>query len=269
MKPLAIAITTLALLSLSQQLYSATQGKHIVMKENFEASNQTALAQILLSHKHITLAKGAGPDGSDAIKVAYVGYPKGSERVVKKHQLGSIMKAATLSFDVRFDQNFKWTLGGKLHGLGSKNAITGGKKRQPNGWSARIMFKKEGRCATYLYDQDMTKKWGTGQTTDNPVFKAGQWHHVTLQVQLNEPGIPNGFTRILIDNKEVMITQNITFRKTGGSDTGIQEFLFSTFHGGNNPKYTPVDKNGNPTTVYAYFDNFSVTEGIHRDPKVL
>lgn len=48
----------------------------------------------------------------------------------------------------------------------------------------------------------------------------------------------------------------------GGPDTRIQYFLFSTFHGGNKPKWTPLDEKGKPSTVHALFDNFMVAEGI-------
>jgi hypothetical protein len=122
------------------------------------------------------------------------------------------------------------------------------------------MFRSDGRCSTYLYDQDKEKKYGVGQATDKPVFVAGQWHHVVLQIGLNEPMKPNGFARIVIDNREVLNTTGVTFREKGGDSSRIQQFLFSTFHGGNSPKWAPMDSDGNYTTVYAYYDNFMVTE---------
>lgn len=125
-----------------------------------------------------------------------------------------------------------------------------------------MMFEQDGKCSTYLYDQNTANKWGAGDTTEKPVFVAGHWHHVDLQVSLNDPGQPNGFARILIDGKPVVTTENVVFRGIGGPDTRIQYFLFSTFHGGNKPKWTPLDEKGKPTTVHALFDNFMVTEGI-------
>ena len=49
---------------------------------------------------------------------------------------------------------------------------------------------------TYLYDQDQMKKYGTGHTSNAPVFTAGKWHHVVLQVTLNDPGRSNDFRAI-------------------------------------------------------------------------
>ncbi|MBF6058144.1 MULTISPECIES: polysaccharide lyase [Thiomicrorhabdus] len=237
----------------------------MLLQENFDKVDEKGFAAKALLHPKIELVKGVGPDGSNAIRVAYVGYERGSERVVLRYPLSSAVNEATLSFDVKFAKDFQWVLGGKLHGLGPKHPVTGGKARRPDGWSARIMFMPEGRCRTYLYDQDKMKKWGVGEATAQPVFTAGQWHHVVLQVSLNSPGELNGFARIFVDGKVVMVTENVVFRGVGGSDTKIQQFLFSTFHGGSSPKWAPRDRQGDPMTVYAYFDNFLVIKGIHEN----
>ncbi len=250
-------------LMLGTQLMAAEGAAgRVLLRADFDHETTSSLTRALLAHKHITLAEGAGPDGSNAIRVAYVGYEMGSERVGVRHPLGAIVNQATLSFDVRFDEEFQWTLGGKLHGLGPKNPITGGRERQPDGWSARIMFNQDGHCSTYLYDQDKEKVYGIGRRSAKPVFEPGRWHHVAIQVGLNSPGEADGFSRILIDGEEVVHSDKVMFRGVGGSETQIQALLFSTFHGGNSPRWTPVDAQGNPTTVYALYDNFEVTEGL-------
>ncbi len=259
-----ICLTLACLWSATQVALSAESAAsgRVLLRETFDNGDGKGFAARVLRHRHVELAKGAGPDGSDAIRVAYVGNKQGSERIVLQHPLGANVEQATLSFDVRFDRDFQWTFGGKLHGLGPARPVSGGGQRHPRGWSARIMFQKEGRCSTYLYDQDETKKWGIGKATDEPVFVAGQWHHVVFQVRLNDPAGSNGFARILVDGQNVLETENVVFRGTGGGETEIQQFLFSTFHGGNTTKWTPVDANGTPVTVHAYFDNIVITEGI-------
>ena len=230
----------------------------VLLAEDFDGTWDDGLAGALLDDHHITLVEGFGRGGSDGISVAYVGFERGSERVGRKYPLEETTDRAVLSFDVCFDEEFQWTHGGKLHGLAPKYPVTGGGKRRAKGWSARMLFKEAGRVAAYLYDQDETAKWGIGRATRYPVFEAGQWHHVVLQVRLNSPGEADGFALIRIDDREVMRTENVAFRGEDGPETRIQNFLFSTFHGGNGPKWTPV-RNGKPTTVYAYFDNFLVT----------
>ncbi len=234
----------------------------VLMRETFNGSGKEGFAAKALEHPRIRLAENAGADGTNAICVEYVGFERGSQRVSLKFPLTAKVEGATLSFDVRFDQEFRWTRGGKLHGLAPRKSITGGRERQPEGWSARTVFKQDGRCATYLYDQDKIKKYGIGEATEAPVFVAGKWHHVALQVRLNDPGQSNGFARIRVDGKPVVTTRNVVFRGVGGPETLIQQFLFSTFHGGSDRRWTPVDDNGDPTTVYAYFDNFLVVEGV-------
>lgn len=232
----------------------------VLLHENFDDPSAEGLAPVLLSDPHITWAEGLGLGGSAAIRVAYVGSEIGSERVGARYPLSVSTDRATLSFDVRFDEDFQWVRGGKLHGLGPKYPITGGRERRPKGWSARMMFTRGGRCSSYLYDQDQSQKWGIGRLSRAPVFVAGRWHHVVLQLRLNQPGEADGSVRFLVDGREVVEQGEVVFRGQGGPDTLIQTFLFSTFHGGATPTWTPR-KNGAPTTVYAFFDNFLVTEG--------
>ena len=231
------------------------------LRIDFESVDEGA-ARKLLSHARISLAVGEGPDGSDAIRVDYVACPRGSERVVASFPLGQGMKEATLLFDVKFGEDFQWTKGGKLHGLGPKKPITGGAKRLPEGWSARIMWREEGKVQNYLYDQDQSKTYGIGERTKKGVFMPGKWHRVVIEVKLNEPGKKNGFTKTRIDGKEVAKTEGVEFRGEGGDETGIQLFMFSTFHGGHSTEYSPVDSKGKFTTVHAWFDNFEVVEGL-------
>ncbi len=233
-----------------------------ILRESFDQEGSGFRKRALRSPR-IELAKGEGKEGSDAIRVAYEGYERGSKRVVFRYPLKKKVTRATLAFDVKFENDFQWTQGGKLHGLGPAKPITGGNTRVPHGWSARMMFKEEGKISTYLYDQDLTKKWGVGDKTPSSVFKTGQWHQVVMQVTLNDPGLANGSATVFVDGENVVQTEKVTFRGKGGENTMIQAFLFSTFHGGNQPKWTPVDAEGNPTTVHALYDNFMVLEGIH------
>ncbi len=232
----------------------------VLLKETFDGGSGE-LAKRLLSQKEVELAKGQGPDGSDAIRVSYVGGSRGSDRVTAQYPLKRGVMAATLSFDVKFDQDFQWVQGGKLHGLGPSNPVTGGNKRRADGWSARLMFQERGRCAFYLYDQDKSKKWGVEETARRTAFKAGKWQHVKYEVTLNEVGKSNGAIKITIDGKSISSERGIEFRGADGPKTLITQLLFSTFHGGHTADWAPKDKSGKFTTVYAYFDNFIVTEG--------
>jgi hypothetical protein len=234
----------------------------VLMKEDFDTESDAGLAAVLLEDPEIRLAPGKGPDGSDAIRVAYVGYERGSRRVTRIFGLEGSVTTATLSYDVCFKEGFQFVKGGKLHGLSPKIPVTGGQDRTPQGWSARVIFRQEGHAGAYLYDQNPDKKWGVGGKSSEQVFFPGCWHHVDLQVHLNDAGLKNGWSRIFVDGHEVVATEGIAFRAQEGPETLIQRFLFSTFHGGSTPDCAPVDEEGNFMTIYALFDNFLVIEGV-------
>jgi len=236
-----------------------SDGLEYLLKEDFNNSSKRGLAAHLLSNKFIHLAEKAGPDGSDAIRVDYVGYARGSERVTATLALSASTSAAKLAFDVRFDDDFQWVLGGKLHGLAPANSVTGGNARRPDGWSARLMFGNRGGCLTYLYDQS-DNKWGIEKASGSGAFKAGQWHHVEYEIVLNEPGKSNGSAKVTIDGKTAVTERGVEFRGKGGPETEIRNMLFSTFHGGHDASWAPKDRKGAFTTVHAYFDNFTVTK---------
>ncbi len=234
----------------------------VLLEEDFNGSSKRGMAGHLLGSKYIKLAPKTGPDGSNAIRVSYVPYARGSERVTGKYALSRQVNAATLSFDVCFEQDFDFHKGGKLHGLGPEKSITGGNSKHPDGWSARLMFMPRGKVASYIYDQDTRKKYGSGKTAGSHQFRAGQWYRVDLQVTLNSsPENSDGSVIILINGKTVVESQHQKLWSGDAKNALIKQVLFSTFHGGHDPSWSPHGKDGKPATVHALFDNFTVHEG--------
>jgi len=253
-------LATLALASFSQTAMSG----EILLEENF--AKPGSFGKKLLADRNVSLLPGGGPDGSPAIRVAYVGYEQGSGRIVASYPLSGRVKEATLSYDVRFSEDFQWVRGGKLHGLGPENPVTGGDPRMPEKWSARVMFKPDGRSMSYLYEQSPDTKYGVGDTSKAPVFTKGRWQHVDIQVSVNTPGKADGSFSVHIDGKRTNHQPAVEFRASDSGKTLISKMLFSTFHGGHTPSYAPKDPGGKYATVHADFDNFSVREGLaHAD----
>lgn len=232
-----------------------------MLEANFDDDINDGLARRILLHRHVTLAESGGPDGSNAIRVAYVGYDLGSERVVFNYPLTGILDQATLTFDVMFEQGFQFTLGGKLHGLGPSNPRTGGAAPRADRWAARLMFNQHGRVSTFLSDQD-TIGSAAGDSSVIGLFQPGRWYRIVVQVSLNDVGQHNGFARLWVDGVNVASTWNRAIRGTAHNDARIRNFMFSTFHGGGSPPYAPVDEDGNYTTVFAKYDNFRVYDGL-------
>ncbi len=218
----------------------------------------------LLAHPLIHPAGGTGPNGGDAIRVDYAGYERGSRRVVLQHPLPRAAEEMTLCYNVRFAEDFQFVRGGKLHGLGPANRITGGRPMRPDGWSARVMFRAGGSLHTYLYTQDKNSKWGVGRKAEGFRFEKGRWYAVSIHVRLNSAAEKaDGFTHVYVDGRRVIEHNDVRFRGRLDPATRISQALFSTFHGGNKPAWSPTDAEGNFVTVHAWFHDLAVYEGLH------
>ncbi|MFP4172771.1 MAG: polysaccharide lyase [Candidatus Hydrogenedentota bacterium] len=234
----------------------------LVLFESFDADDTEDLHERLERHRLLSIAEGEGVDGSTGLRADYVGFDEGSERIVVRHSLEREMAEATLSYDVKFPEEFQFVRGGKLHGLGPESPVTGGHDREPHRWSARVTFSGDDSVRTYVYDQTEDVTYGVGRSPDNGfTFSREQYHAVSMHMKLNDPDEANGFVHIYVDGDRVVSHDNLRIRGTGGEETLIQNFLFSTFHGGSGPQWAPVDEDGEYTTVHAYFDNFAVHEG--------
>jgi hypothetical protein len=217
----------------------------------------------LSGDRHVTLAPGQGVGGGQALRVAYIGGTMGSERVVRTIPLPERGREYTLNYDVKFESDFQFVQGGKMHGLGPEHMISGGDVIEPNGWSARVMWRKDGRPVTYTYHQDQGQKYGTDGPTLKPVtFQPGRWHAVSLHVRVNDPVTSrNGFVRMYLDGVLVSREEPVRLRASEPDKSLISRLLFSTFHGGNDPSWAPRTADGGYGTVHALFDNFAVERG--------
>lgn len=133
--------------------------------------------------------------------------------------------------------------GGKLPGLYGGAGNTGTK--HPNGrdgFTTRCMWREQGRGIEYPFLP--TSPGGTTIGLGDPLFAAdGQWHSMTQEVRLNDPGKQNGSIVFGYDDKCVR-APNLEFRTV--ASLGIDGVLFQTFFGGGEPDWatkvaTPVD----------------------------
>lgn len=84
-----------------------------VQSTDFDGAGE-ALATDLgkISKAHHVNHGGAGGGGS--LRVDYIGYERGSRRVVKRLLLGESLREATLCYDVLFPADFDFVKGGKF-----------------------------------------------------------------------------------------------------------------------------------------------------------
>jgi len=236
----------------------------VVCATDFEKPDEDGLYDLLQKNKYLQVVDDEGVDGSKAIKATYEGFAQGSQRVAAMYKLPRRLKEASLVFDVKFDRSFQFVRGGKLHGFAPDNAITGGQKMVPGGWSARAMWGKKG-LFTYVYSQNKEGKYGQGPDYQYEFdFPKGRYYSVTIYMKLNDPvDQANGMVAIFVNRTCVSYKHDIQFRSEEGAHTEISQFLFNTFHGGSDPSWAPKDKNGDYTSVYAYFDNITIYDGLY------
>ena len=230
-----------------------------VLAADFEADS--GLARALAAHPLLSIEEA--PDGGHALKARYVGNAHGSERIVVRYPLGVTGTDFTLVYDVWLAPDFQFVLGGKMHGLGPAQPVTGGDPLRPDGWSSRVMWREGGAPVTYVYHQHQPGKFGEdGAAVSEATFTPGESQRVAIHIALNtEEGRP-GSSRVYLDGELVNRLEDVTYRSVFAEETDISQLLFSTFFGGNAPEWAPKDTGGDYVTVTARYDNIAVYPGL-------
>jgi hypothetical protein len=206
-----------------------------------------------LGQFHRQAAITAEPKG----KSLRISYPKGS---LGPNEGGGVFRqkldpldSRRLSYRVLFEKGFDFRRGGKLPGLGGGKANTGGNKPTGDGWSARYMWGEDGKLGLYLYHLDQKTKYGERIELKAKAIP-GKWFKLEQVVQVNSPGKVDGRIRVWIDDKLALDRKGLRLRgKVDPEVALVDQFLFSTFHGGSTRKWAPVRDS------HARFDDFVLT----------
>ena len=198
---------------------------------------------------------------SKALAITFPAHTYGSEEngAVWRLNFDKSYLAVEVSYDVMFKKHFAFARGGKLPGLfGGKGNTGGNKPTGKDGFSARMMWREDGRAVQYLYYPDQPGRYGhqipwiDTNTGKQIHFIPGTWHTVVHQVTINTPGKQDGKLRAFFDNQLVLKLEDLRFRDT--SNFSIDGFVFSTFFGGGDTSWQSTKNE----TVY--FDNFQIRE---------
>lgn len=164
-----------------------------------------------------------------------------------------------VAYDVKFDNNFEFVLGGKLPGLCGYDInqapntgcnTGGGFPSGYDGWSARGMWRVNGALENYVYHANQANFYGDDEHW-NVSATPGIWHRIQHRVVLNTVGQQNGILEAWLDGTKVLSSNTLEYRKT---DTiGINLFYFSTFFGGNDVSWAPS------TDQRIFYDNFTIS----------
>ncbi|WP_369812371.1 polysaccharide lyase [Alkalimonas delamerensis] len=243
-------------------LPTSSAGEQLLLEERFDSLLPGEFGRAVLAHRHTELADGKGTEDSKAVRVNYLGFERGSRRVVVTSPL-TAAEEATLSFAVKFCPEFDFARGGKLHGLGSARPVAGGNPVTDDRWSARLMWRREGGLMTYVYHQDMRGRYGDTKSAGSFRFTPGQYHRIDMTVRLNTlPDLADGEITVQVDGKPVIRHQALRFRSTAASEGLIRSIMFNTFHGGSSPEWAPRTAEGDFKQDCAYFDDFVVRQTV-------
>ena len=199
--------------------------------------------------------------GTKALAVRYPAHTYGPEKngAVWKLKFDASYSAVEVRFDVMFKKGFDFVRGGKLPGLFGGEGNTGGNKPTGrDGFSARMMWREDGRAVQYLYYPDQPTRYGhqipwLDQATGQPIkFTPGRWHTVVHQIYMNTPGKRDGQLRAFFDGQPVLDINKLRFRDT--HRFGVDGFLLSTFFGGGDTSWETTAQE------MIYFDNFQIVK---------
>jgi hypothetical protein len=165
--------------------------------------------------------------------------PAGNNGIVLVVPLSRQVDNACLSYDIKFDANFDWSMGGKLPGLSgvapgvSPSLPAGGGNPGDKGWSGRLMWNSNGKILNYNYGPRQVSQYGDG--VHWPTYaKRGTWHTVKVCYTMNSVGAnggnADGKLQSWLDGVQQVNITNHVFRER--TDVHIGHIMWSVFRGG-------------------------------------
>ncbi len=167
------------------------------------------------------------------------------------------------AYDIFFEDGFEFQLGGKLPGLCGGKCYTGNAMPETgDGWSARIMWRKDGNAVQLVYFMGQESvygddfKWNLNGTIPQKQFTTGTWHRIVNKVSMNTIASPgngdkNGRVQTWLDGELVLDVDTLRLRDY--DTVKIDKFYLSTFHGGSSAEWAPTHD------CFIRYDNFTIS----------
>lgn len=155
-------------------------------------------------------------------------------------------ESAELIYTLRFSEDFDWVKGGKLPGLcGGPENVSGGRRADgTNGFSARLMWRRDGRGEAYVYHKNQEGDYGDSfDFPDDFRFPTDQPVTVRMTVTMNTPSTRDGSLRVWITlegEPERLMVKRSDLEWRAADTFGVDGFYFETFHGGGDRSWAPT-----------------------------
>lgn len=142
-----------------------------------------------------------------------------------------------LRYRVRLPEDFEFVKGGKLPGLYGGTETSGGEEPDgTDGFSTRLMWRRDGAGEVYLYAPDEP---GTSLGRGSWTWPRGEWTCVEQRLELDAPEAEDGSVTVWLDGEQVLREQGLDLRTT--DELGVDGVFFSTFYGGDEPDWAPEE----------------------------
>lgn len=159
--------------------------------------------------------------------------------------------SAELRYTVLFSKDFDWVKGGKLPGLcGGPDNVSGGRPANgTNGFSARLMWRADGRGEAYVYHKNQPGNYGDRFAfPDDFRFPTETPVRVRMTVAMNDPGKRNGKLAVWIrlgddeTSSERLLVSRTDLEWRTVNAFAVDSLYFETFHGGSDRSWAPTRK---------------------------
>jgi hypothetical protein len=140
-------------------------------------------------------------------------------------------------YRLRFDAGYDFSRGGKIPGLAGGNAPSGCDTSTDIGFTARQMWRENGRLIGYIYDMDQGGDCGNAIETGFN-FAVGRWYHVKQRIKLNTGSTRNGVLQLWIDDRLVINRSNMGWMIEAPTRF-IDKIFLDFFFGGSTADWSP------------------------------
>jgi hypothetical protein len=146
-------------------------------------------------------------------------------------------KEYVFEYRIRFDDGYDFSRGGKIPGLAGGNAPSGCQTSTDIGFTARQMWREQGRLIGYIYDMDQRSACGNAIETGFN-FGVGKWYRVKERIKLNTGSLRNGILQVWIDDKAVIDRSNMGWM-IEAPGRRIDRIFLDFFFGGSTADWSP------------------------------
>jgi hypothetical protein len=166
--------------------------------------------------------------------------PRGGAGFLSRAGLDGGATAACLAYRLRFAPGFAFNKGGKLPGLYGGDGPSGG-AAAANGFSARLMWRRDGAGELYAYLPRRRQHHGESVGRGAWRFPTGRWVSIEQEIVLNTPNAADGVARVWVDGGLRLERRDLRLREHEG--VLIEGLMFSTFFGGSDASWaSPRDQ---------------------------